>query len=149
MLGEMPLCTLANCCRSRKEPNATVGHHPINVEQENLDTSCSLLCGNRQSSVSHISILLVTLRKQVATVANAVSEIGDNSYMPLRPQEDDETISDETKVAPEPRPDEYYFDGPFMVFTEEYHLRRGWCCKSGCRHCPYGFKQSETPLVSD
>ncbi len=24
-----------------------------------------------------------------------------------------------------------------MVFTAEYHLRRGFCCDSGCRHCPY------------
>ena len=26
-----------------------------------------------------------------------------------------------------------------MIFTREYHLKRGYCCKSGCRHCPYGF----------
>ena len=35
--------------------------------------------------------------------------------------------------------DEFYFDGPYMVFTEAYHLRRGYCCYSGCRHCPWGF----------
>jgi hypothetical protein len=39
----------------------------------------------------------------------------------------------------EPLDDEFYFDGPYMVFTEAYHLRRGYCCNSGCRHCPYGF----------
>jgi len=27
----------------------------------------------------------------------------------------------------------------YIVFTEKYHLKRGHCCKSGCRHCPYGF----------
>jgi hypothetical protein len=27
-----------------------------------------------------------------------------------------------------------------MVFTAAYHLKRGSCCKSGCRHCPYGFR---------
>jgi hypothetical protein len=32
---------------------------------------------------------------------------------------------------------EFYFEGPYMVFTEEYHLRRGYCCHSDCRHCPY------------
>ncbi|MES2387352.1 MAG: DUF5522 domain-containing protein [Bacteroidota bacterium] len=33
---------------------------------------------------------------------------------------------------------EYYFDPDGkMVFTEKYHLRRGYCCGSGCRHCPY------------
>lgn len=25
-----------------------------------------------------------------------------------------------------------------MVFTEYAHLKRGTCCGSGCRHCPYG-----------
>ncbi|HKY62066.1 MAG TPA: DUF5522 domain-containing protein [bacterium] len=35
---------------------------------------------------------------------------------------------------------DYYFneDG-FMVFTAAYLLKRGYCCESGCRHCPYGF----------
>jgi len=42
-----------------------------------------------------------------------------------------------------PLPDEFYFEGPYMVFTEAYHLRRGYCCRSGCRHCPYGFRKDE------
>ena len=35
---------------------------------------------------------------------------------------------------------DYYFneDG-FMVFTADYLKARGYCCRSGCRHCPYGF----------
>ncbi|UTA70360.1 DUF5522 domain-containing protein [Emticicia sp. 21SJ11W-3] len=28
-----------------------------------------------------------------------------------------------------------------MVFTEVYHKKRGYCCKNGCRHCPFGFKK--------
>jgi hypothetical protein len=24
-----------------------------------------------------------------------------------------------------------------FVFTAAYHLARGSCCESGCRHCPY------------
>jgi hypothetical protein len=24
-----------------------------------------------------------------------------------------------------------------MVFTATYHLKRGYCCNSDCRHCPY------------
>jgi hypothetical protein len=51
----------------------------------------------------------------------------------------------EDRTAPIPEPGEFYYDGPYIVFTEAYHLRRGWCCQSGCRHCPYGFqKLSET-----
>ena len=36
--------------------------------------------------------------------------------------------------------EDYYLspDG-FIVFTEKYHLKRGYCCKSGCKHCPYGY----------
>ncbi|MGA9587759.1 MAG: DUF5522 domain-containing protein [Terracidiphilus sp.] len=34
-------------------------------------------------------------------------------------------------------PEDYYFDGPYMVFTAAYLLKRGTCCGSGCRHCPY------------
>ena len=34
---------------------------------------------------------------------------------------------------------DYYLEGGNMVFTAQYPLRRGFCCGSGCRHCPYGF----------
>jgi len=34
-------------------------------------------------------------------------------------------------------PEDFYFDGPYIVFTEIYHQKRGYCCNSGCRHCPY------------
>jgi hypothetical protein len=35
-------------------------------------------------------------------------------------------------------PEDYYFEGETIVFTAAYHVRRGYCCGSGCRHCPYG-----------
>jgi hypothetical protein len=34
----------------------------------------------------------------------------------------------------------YYLDGNKVIFTERYHIERGYCCGSsgnGCRHCPY------------
>lgn len=34
-------------------------------------------------------------------------------------------------------PGDAYQEGPYIVFTAQYHLRRGYCCNSGCRHCPY------------
>jgi hypothetical protein len=46
--------------------------------------------------------------------------------------------------APTPEPGEFYYEGPYLVFTEAYHLRRGYCCQSGCRHCPYGFEKQAT-----
>jgi uncharacterized protein DUF5522 len=37
---------------------------------------------------------------------------------------------------------DFYFEGRFMVFTKTYLLKRGWCCESGCRHCPYVDRES-------
>lgn len=34
-------------------------------------------------------------------------------------------------------PDDYYFENGLMVFTQQYHLKRGYCCGNDCRHCPY------------
>ena len=33
--------------------------------------------------------------------------------------------------------EDYYREGGLVVFTALYHLKRGYCCDSGCRHCPY------------
>jgi len=35
--------------------------------------------------------------------------------------------------------DYYLTEEGLWVFTERYHLKRGYCCRSGCRHCPYGY----------
>ena len=34
---------------------------------------------------------------------------------------------------------DYYFEDGLMVFTSEFLFKRGYCCESGCRHCPYGY----------
>jgi hypothetical protein len=49
----------------------------------------------------------------------AVTASGDNATEPVLTQED------------------YYLENGLMVFTAAYHLKRGYCCGSGCRHCPY------------
>lgn len=33
--------------------------------------------------------------------------------------------------------DYYLSEEGYIVFTEAYHLKRGYCCQSGCRHCPF------------
>ncbi len=39
---------------------------------------------------------------------------------------------------------DYYIEDGLMVFTAYYLRNRGYCCQSGCRHCPYGLdKQSQ------
>ena len=39
--------------------------------------------------------------------------------------------------------DYYLSPEGYKVFTEQFHLKRGYCCESGCRHCPYGFRDKK------
>ena len=48
------------------------------------------------------------------------------------PKPDESTLTNELL-----HPEDFYMEGPYLVFTAAYHLRRGSCCKSDCRHCPY------------
>jgi hypothetical protein len=41
--------------------------------------------------------------------------------------------------------DFYYDENRKVVFTTDYLFRRGYCCESGCRHCPYGYGQPKKP----
>jgi hypothetical protein len=51
---------------------------------------------------------------------------------------DDRSIAQNSPAQPPKlEPEDYYFEGPNLVFTAAYHLKRGSCCGSGCRHCPY------------
>jgi hypothetical protein len=37
---------------------------------------------------------------------------------------------------------DYYVEDGRWVFTELFLRKRGYCCRSGCRHCPYGFRKT-------
>ena len=50
-----------------------------------------------------------------------------------------------SRKPPPLEPEDYYFEGPNLVFTAAYHLKRGSCCGSGCRHCPYGETEKPDP----
>jgi hypothetical protein len=32
---------------------------------------------------------------------------------------------------------DYYLEKGLFVFTAAFLRKRGYCCESGCRHCPY------------
>jgi len=36
-----------------------------------------------------------------------------------------------------PKQPDWYLENGLLVSTAAYHLKRGCCCGSGCRHCPY------------
>ncbi|MBY0512341.1 MAG: hypothetical protein K2P78_00330 [Gemmataceae bacterium] len=44
---------------------------------------------------------------------------------------------------------DYYVEGGRWVFTAAFHLRRGHCCYSGCRHCPYGNSPADRANPAD
>ena len=45
------------------------------------------------------------------------------------------------KIIPLEEGDFYWTKEGYRVFTEQYLLKRGYCCESNCRHCPYGFNK--------
>ncbi|WP_137760786.1 DUF5522 domain-containing protein [Pontibacter sp. SGAir0037] len=57
----------------------------------------------------------------------------------MQPETVAEALNQELKQG-----EDYYFNEQgLMVFTVKYHLKRGYCCENGCRHCPYGFRKKQ------
>nr|WP_319399856.1 DUF5522 domain-containing protein [uncultured Carboxylicivirga sp.] len=47
-------------------------------------------------------------------------------------------IDDSYKANPLKEGEDYYMDPKgYRVMTAKYLTERGYCCGSGCRHCPY------------
>lgn len=49
------------------------------------------------------------------------------------------SIFDETIKSPLDEEHFYYSKDGLIIFTEKFHEKRGYCCQSKCKHCPYGF----------
>jgi hypothetical protein len=45
-------------------------------------------------------------------------------------------VTEEPDTSAPEQPD-WYVEVGLLVYTAAYHLKRGHCCGSGCRHCPY------------
>ncbi|MFT3681920.1 MAG: DUF5522 domain-containing protein [Ferruginibacter sp.] len=43
---------------------------------------------------------------------------------------------------------DFYYENGLLVFTESYHLAKGFCCGNGCRHCPYNYINVPEPKRS-
>ena len=87
-----------------------------------------------------------------STPADAAADTPSSSSAPSSPQGDCSPVANKAGASPLP-PDieqlhlssvmngeETYKDPKtgYQVFTAIAHNRRGFCCGSGCRHCPYG-----------
>lgn len=58
----------------------------------------------------------------------------------VRAADDPEPGADAVHVKDCPAPlaaEDFYYENGLIVFTAAYHLKRGSCCNSGCRHCPF------------
>jgi hypothetical protein len=45
--------------------------------------------------------------------------------------------ADQSEASPLTEGEDFFLEKGLMVFTRQYHLKRGYCCGSGCRFCPY------------
>lgn len=66
------------------------------------------------------------------------------------PLTDGAARSDDARQYARPAPGlveghDYTVEDGRWVFTQGFLLRRGTCCKSGCRNCPYGFVRPGQP----
>jgi hypothetical protein len=51
-------------------------------------------------------------------------------------------LSEDAEASPREKAEllegqDYYVEHGLLVFTAAFLQRRGTCCESGCRHCPY------------
>ena len=44
--------------------------------------------------------------------------------------------------------EEYYYSPEgYVVFTEKYHLKRGYCCQRNCKHCTFKKEFKRLPFT--
>ena len=118
-LGHCPLCGGPNCCRL-ETGEAFKG--PCWCERPIVDAAA-------------LRRLLGDLAAPRCLCSGCLAEVAGNpevSVETLRCRQDPEP--EMATVAGE---GDFYWEGNSMVFTAQFHLRRGSCCGSGCRHCPY------------
>lgn len=48
-----------------------------------------------------------------------------------------------------PDQDYYFNEEGYVVLTEKYHLKKGFCCGNGCKHCPYLYIAVPEPRRSE
>ena len=55
----------------------------------------------------------------------------------------------ESKIETSEKPEkfvegiDYYFEKGLMILTAHFLLKRGYCCRNGCRNCPYSQDKTE------
>jgi hypothetical protein len=42
---------------------------------------------------------------------------------------------------------DYTIEGGKIILSENFLLKRGFCCNTRCRHCPYKAERPSAPIV--
>jgi hypothetical protein len=123
----------------------------LNSRSEKICSRCQAVftCGPAQGDehcwcehLPHVSLIADKLSD--CFCSRCLSEAITN----LNAVESGAAVADRKSSLPQLREGEdYYLEGGAMVFTAAYHLRRGYCCESGCRHCPY--EQKPVPATEN
>jgi Family of unknown function (DUF5522) len=45
--------------------------------------------------------------------------------------------------------DYYYNEQGYIVLTQSFHLKKGFCCGNGCMHCPYEYEGVPEPKKTE
>jgi hypothetical protein len=67
-------------------------------------------------------------------------ELNDNKSVRAESAEESLTKDSEVLLV---EGEDYYLENGLYVFTSSFLLRRGYCCDSGCRNCPYPKESNE------
>jgi hypothetical protein len=115
LCGEANQCRVANGCLYKGAcwcEHATVPSHVLRFLIEGRLEAPACLC-----------------RRCLAALARHAPGLDDPAQILARVREE---------IAAGPGPGDSYLDDlGRVVFTAQYHLKRGYCCGNGCRHCPY------------
>jgi hypothetical protein len=76
--------------------------------------------------------MIMSLRSK--TSASTCSMANESNLGPLGGHDDREGL---------PQQPDWHVENGLVVYTAAFHLKRGYCCGSGCRHCPYEPRHSE------
>jgi len=63
--------------------------------------------------------------------------MSESARAPIEPEPAEPSATESTRQPAPLAPEDFYYENGLMVFTAAYHLKRGYCCNSGCRHCPF------------
>ena len=78
-------------------------------------------------------MLVLAWNSERGLLRRMMKKLADNEDA-SEPDQDADTTASESELA---EGLDYYLENGLLVFTARFLLKRGYCCDSGCRHCPY------------